>query len=316
MNMMNVPNLRLSFYKLVIIIAVTLLQNSIFAQSNPTAPAQGFSVFVKNSATLQNSQSQGPVAIGGDFNLSGNSVLAQSSAGTFKVSNLAIGLLIGGKVNYTSGNSNYVNNGYLKIGNGTGSIVWYVDNNGASSSLKVSKSGYNDQSFIQLQTSAFNLGVSASNNPVIQSGLIDFGAAFTTLQASSTCMSTYTNNASLTNPNGNVFGSTINSVLTYGQVKINLASGVNVLNVSGADLNNVSIFSFNNSPDASHILVVNVNAGSTYTWNVWNQSGVSQSNSPYIIYNFYNTTSLTISGNSQIEGTVFAPFADINKPNR
>ena len=313
--MMNVPNLRLSFYKLVIIIAVTLLQNSIFAQSNPTAPAQGFSVFVKNSATLQNSQSQGPVAIGGDFNLSGNSVLAQSSAGTFKVSNLAIGLLIGGKVNYTSGNSNYVNNGYLKIGNGTGSIVWYVDNNGASSSLKVSKSGYNDQSFIQLQTSAFNLGVSASNNPVIQSGLIDFGAAFTTFQASSTCMSTYTNNASLTNPNGNVFGSTINSVLTYGQVKINLASGVNVLNVSGADLNNVSIFSFNNSPDASHILVVNVNAGSTYTWNVWNQSGVSQSNSPYIIYNFYNTTSLTISGNSQIEGTVFAPFADINKPN-
>ncbi len=309
-----VTNRIIRLFKLLIISALVFVNANLFAQSNPTASAQGFGIFVKNNVTLQSSQSQGPVALGGDFNLNGNYTVTAGNEGTFKVSNVAIGLLIGGKLNYTSGSTVYVNKGYVKLGDGTGTVVWYKDNNGATSNIRLTKNGYGDQPYIQIQASVGSLNnVSATSNPVLQSGLIDFGAAFTTFQASSTCMSTYTNNASLTNPNGNVSGSTLNSVVTNGQVKINLNSGVNVLNVSGTDLNNVSNFTYNNGPDQTHILVVNVNAGATYTWNVWNQSGLGQSNSPYVIYNFYNTTNLTISGNNQIEGTVFAPYADLNK---
>ena len=300
--------------KLLIAVFLVSVNLSAFAQSNPTSSAQGFNMFLKNGATLQSSQLQGALAIGGDLTLNGNYTVAASSAGTFKVGGVTVGLLVGGKVNYTSGNSfNVNNNGYVIVGNSTGSVAWLKDNNGASSNIRITRNGYGDQPYIQLQTNASNLGVSATTNPVFQSGLINFTTAFTQFQSSATVMSAYTNNASLTNPNGNVTGSMISSVLTNGQIKINLASGVNVLNVTGTDLNNVSTITFNNSPDASHVLVVNVNAAGSYSWNVWNQSGISQSNAAYIIYNFYNTTSLTIAGNNAIEGTVFAPSADINK---
>jgi LruC domain-containing protein len=46
---------------------------------------------------------------------------------------------------------------------------------------------------------------------------------------------------------------------------------------------------------------------------VWNQAGLAFQNCPYIIYNFYNTTNLQIEGNSTIEGTILAPFAEITK---
>ena len=299
--------------KLLTVVLFATVNLTVFAQSNPTSFAQGFNIFVKNGATLQSSQLQGALAVGGDFTINGNYTIAASSAGSYIVGEATVGLLVGGKVNYTSGNQLNVNNGYLIIGNSTGSVAWYKDNNGASCNLRITKNGYGDQPYIQLPTTASHLGVSASNNPVFQSSPINFATAFTQLQASSNCMSTYATKATLTNPNGNVSGSTISSVLTNGQLKINLASGVNVLNVTGSDLNSPSNITFTNSPDANHVLVVNVNASGSYTWNVWSQSGVSQSNAAYVIYNFYNTTSLNISGNNQLEGTVFAPFADINK---
>ena len=74
------------------------------------------------------------------------------------------------------------------------------------------------------------------------------------MKASATSLSNCTTTGNiLSNPNGNVFGSTISSVLTSGQVKITLATGTNVLNVSGSDLNSVTNgITFTNSPDASH----------------------------------------------------------------
>ncbi len=311
---MNQISSNYRLYKLLVTVLFVLTNLASFAQSNPTSSAQGFNVFLKNGATLQSSQIQGPLAIGGALTLSSNFTVAANTAGSFRVGGVTVGLLIGGRVNYTSGSSFNVNsNGYAIIGDSTGSVSWYHDNNGASSSIRITDNGYSNKPYIQLQQNATYFGVSATSNQVFQSGLINFNTAFTQFQTSATVMSAYTNNASLTNPNGNISGSTISSVITNGQVKINLTSGVNVLNVTGTDLNNVSTITFNNSPDASHVLVVNVNAAGTYNWNVWNQSGVSQSNAAYIIYNFYNTTSLTISGNNSIEGTVFAPSADLNK---
>ena len=129
------------------------------------------------------------------------------------------------------------------------------------------------------------------------------------MRASSTSISQIANNAQLTNPNGQ----SISNTNLPSQVKINLQNGVNYLNITGTDLNNVSNFTYNNGPNASRILVINVDASGTFDWNVWNQAGVGNQHAPYILYNFYNTTQLNIEGNSTIEGTVFAPFADIEK---
>ena len=291
------------------LLVINLLGHS---QINPVQPALSFNQFIQNNATLVTNETEGPVAIGGDLTIGGNYQVAIHSVGTFQVSGVSIGLLIGGKVNYSSGGGSilYVNNsGYVKIGDCTGSTIWYKDNNNANSNLQVTSGSYNGTPRIQLQTSGANLGTSASVNPVCQGGLIDFSTAFSSLKSNATCISGLSNNASLTNPNGN----SISNVGLPNQVKINLASGVNILNVTGSDLNNVSVFTYNNAPDANHILVINVNAEGSYSWNVWNQAGVGFSNCPYIIYNFYNTTTLNIIGNNTIEGTVLAPYADITK---
>jgi LruC domain-containing protein/choice-of-anchor A domain-containing protein len=283
------------------------------AQQSPTAPALGFNVFVKNAATLSTNETDGPIAIGGDLTLKGNYVIAAQSAGTFKVGTTNIGLLIGGRINYTSGNQFYVNNGYVKLGNATGSTVHYKDNNGANSNLRITSGRYDANPSINLQTSAANLGVSATVNPVVQAGLIDFAKAFSTMQANSKIMAAMSTNIEFTNPNGDRKGSTLASVLTSGQVKVNLKDGVNVINTNAKEINTVDIITFNTTPNAKRILVININAEGTFNWKVWNQAGLGLQNCPYIIYNFYNTTNLQIQGNSTVEGTVFAPLADITK---
>ena len=303
--------------------AILLFSNNSFAQS-PTTPALGFNAFLQQNATLITNESEGPIAIGGNLTVGGNYQVNIHSVGTFSVSNAPIGLFVGGQVILSSG-SLQVNSGrYVKIGNCAASNIktWYVDNNNAASNIYITGSGASYASTpninINSNNTTWGTAVSASNNPVCDANTateINFATAFSTMQASATNMAACNTSGNiLSNPNQNIFGSTISSVLTGGQIKITLASGTNVLNVSGADLNSVTNgITFTNSPDANHVLVINVNAAGSYTWNVWNQGGVSATNAPFILYNFYNTTSLNIAGNNTIEGTVFAPNAAITK---
>lgn len=287
-----------------------LFGGALLAQS-PTQPALGFNVFLENGAYLSTNETDGPVAMGGDLTLAGNYQVSTNNAGNFFVGGVKVSLVIGGKIIYQSGNSLQVNqNGYVKIGDGSGSHVWYKDPNNATPPIQITAgANYNSSPRIQLQANAPSLGVSSLNNPVLQGGLINFGTAFTALRLNSTAIAACTNNAYLTNANGQ----TISNVGLPNQVKINLNNGINYLNVSGSDLNNVQVFTYVNQPSASKILVVNVNAPGSFTWNVWNQAGIGLTQCPYIIYNFYNTTHLNIAGSSTIEGTVLAPFADVKK---
>ncbi len=290
-----------------IIISSSLHSNS----QSPTQPALGFNVFLENNATLSTNETEGPIALGGDLNIAGNYQIAVQSPGNFTVQGVPIGLLVGGRVNYQSGNQLQINNNaYIKIGDGTGSVVWYFDQNNAASPIRITpNSNYNSTPRIMLQANAPQLGVSSSNNPVIQGGLIDFTSAFNTMRNSSLSISKCTNNATLTNPNGQP----ISNTNLPNQVKIILQDGINYLNVSGADLNNVSVFTYENQPNSNRVLVVNVDAPGTFNWNVWNQAGIGFNQCPFVIYNFYNTTQLNIVGSSTVMGTIFAPFANIQK---
>ena len=282
-----------------------------FAQS-PTVPAKNFNVFTLGNTTLTTNESEGPIAIGGDLTITGSYQVAIHSAGNFLVGNKPIGLLVNGKVNYQSGNSVQVlSNAYVKIGNANGSTVWYADQNNATPPIRITpNSNYNSSPRIELNSNAPSLGVSVNNNPVFQSNLLDFNAAFQTMKASSLSISQCTQNIQLTNPNGQ---SITNATLTN-QVKINLQSGINYWNITVTQLNSVDEISFNNvKPSASKVLVINVDASGTFNWDVWNQGGIGFQDCPYIMYNFYNTTTLNITNGASIEGTIFAPFADIFK---
>lgn len=296
--------------RIVSIVMMTLTGAFLFAQS-PTFPAKNFNVFTLGNTTLTTNESEGPIAIGGDLTINGSYQIAVHNAGTFLVNNVPIGLLVNGKVNYQSGNSLQVNsNGYVKIGNANSSTVWYADPNNATPPIRITpNSNYNSSPRIMLQANAPSLGVSVNNNPVFQSNLLDFASAFQTMKASSLSIAQCTQNVQLTNPNGQ----SIPTTNLPNQVKINLQNGINYWNITAADLNAVQIITFNNKPTASKVLVINVNAAGTFNWNVWNQAGIGFQDCPYIMYNFYNTTQLNITNGSTIEGTVFAPFADIVK---
>lgn len=283
-----------------------------FAQS-PTAPALNFNVFLENGASLTNNETEGPVAMGGNLTLSGSYQVSTHSVGTYKVNNIPVSLAVGGKIIYGSGQRVQVNNnGYVKIGDSTGSYVWYKDQNNAFSPIRITPgANYNGSPRIELSANAQNLGnVSSVNNPVFQNPGIDFASAFTQLRDNAIAMSTLTDNADLTNPNGNPIPHTN----LPNQVKINLNNGINVLNITGADLNACQQFTYNHQPSASKVLIINVNAPGNFNWTVWNQGGFGGlSNCAYILYNFYNTTTLTFNQGNAVEGTVFAPFADIIK---
>jgi choice-of-anchor A domain-containing protein len=185
-----------------------------------------------------------------------------------------------------------------------------LNNSNASAPIRITpNSDYFATSHIQLQGSASAFNASTSNNPVFEADALDFSLAFQRLRTNSASLSQATNNAQLTDNNGsNIPNTGLPSI-----VKINLANGTNYLNITGSDLNNVNTFIYNQQPDANKRVVINVNAAGNFNWDVWNQSTLGLMESPYILYNFYNTTNLQIQGNHAIAGTVLAPFANINK---
>ena len=280
------------------------------AQTNPVTPAMAFNVFLENGATLTNNETEGPIAIGGDLNVNAGYQVSIHSTGTFMVGGVHVSLVVGGKVNYLNGNLQIGNSGYVKIGNCIGSTMWYTDPNNAYPPIRITPgSNYNASSMISLSVSSNTIGVSASVNPICQGGLINFTSAFTQMRSYSTSISTMTDNATITTSGGTPLAHTG----LPGQVKINLHTGVNVLNITGADLNAVTDFVYNNAPDANHVMIFNVNAGSSFTWHPFSTGGVGFSQCPYIMYNFYNTTALNIGSGNAVEGTVYAPYADITK---
>lgn len=280
------------------------------AQS-PTSPALGFNVFLEKDAKVVTNETDGPFACGGDLTLAGSYNVSTNYTGSYMVGLNKVTLLVGGKVNYQSGSGLQVNsNGYVKIGDSTGSCAWYKDLLGLLSPMRITPGvNYNATTRINLQATSLLLGVSALLNPVFQNNLIDFGTAFNKMKTSALSMAACIDNAVITNANGG----TIPHTGLPSQIKISLNTGVNILNIKGSDLNSVQTCTYNNQPSATRVLIVNVDAAGSFDWTVWNQAGIGFTNCPYILYNFYNCTALNIKGSSTIEGTVFAPYADIVK---
>ena len=203
-------------------------------------------------------------------------------------------------------NPNY----YTKIGKNNGSVAWYFDELNAPANMRVTPNGtYNSSSRIQMNNNSPAYGVSSGTNPVFENNLLDFSSAFQSLRANSTNMASNMNNAVLEDDNGNAI---TNTTLTN-QTEIFLNNGVNYLNVTGADLNSVQGLTFQNLSSINKVLIVNVDAPGNFNWDTWEQLGITSADSPYVLYNFYNSTEVNIEGSETIYGTIFAPFADVKK---
>ena len=143
--------------------------------------------------------------------------------------------IINGKIIYQDSEGINLNQGYLKIGDLTESTVYDLDNNNVATNTRVTPGQYNATPRILLQRNQQLVSIDAPD-------VIDFETAFEELNSASVSFSQFANNITIENGN-----------------KITLAENtLNVLNVTGEELNNLTNFTFNNQPTADSPLLINV----------------------------------------------------------
>jgi len=267
---------------------------------NPLDIAIGFNLLTKENTIFSSGESEGPIALGGDFTIDGNTNVAIHSAGNFTDASDAtitpIGMYVEGKLIFQSGSGvNLNSNSYAKIGNLNNGIC-FETNNGNTANTRITTSHYDGNPKISFSTKQ----PCASINNI---GLINFNSLFTSFENYSTAIAQITANNTI-----NIDGG--------GNASINLiANETNVIDITGTSLDNLNGINFPTLPSATSPLVINVDASGTFNWSPASTGGISDLQGPYILWNFYNTTSLTITGGTTIVGSIFAPKADLIKDN-
>ncbi len=294
------------FYIVCALVAGFNAANAQTSSTNPLYYASGFNVFTKSSVTFTAGDTHGPVATGGDLTLNGATIIGMNSTGTYPnglndANNY--GLVIGGRINYNSGNVSYVNNGYLRLGNTAGTTLYAVDNNNAGTNLQATSGAFNAQTRVQLQRQQPVASVTTASG-------LNFTNAFNELNNNSSLINTYSTGNACSNFNYIAVPTTQNPHITLVDNKINY---MNLTQAQLSNISNLGSFIFDNHPSASRILIINVTGGGTYNWSTPNVGGVDESDGAYILINFSQVTSLTLGGGNSVYGSVLAPNADVYK---
>ena len=256
--------------------------------------ALGFNAFIHNGVSLTSGDSDGPIAMGGDLTLNGLFTAAGHTAGTFYYEDdtEASSLIINGKINYIENEGIHLNNGYVKLGDLTGSVAHDIDDNNARNNTRITQGTYNDQPRVHVQRNQNTSTINVAN-------IIDFDAAFEELNSSSVYYSELPNNLTLQEGN-----------------KISLLDdSFNVLHITGEELNGLVNFTFNNQPTATSPVIINIDVEEDFVWNVQNQAGIGDQHGAHIIFNFYNNQGVITmeEGGATVIGTVLAPNSHLIK---
>ncbi|MCF0073825.1 choice-of-anchor A family protein [Dyadobacter sp. CY261] len=327
----------------------------VFAQS-PTSAATRFNIFVKGDAVLQSSETEGPIAVGGNVTTNQYQISFNKEHGVLFVNNASIGLAVRGGVKLNSGSLTVNGDNYVKIGNCTPSDasatklrVWYKDNNNAASTIRITE--INKQYWetpnitINANINTWSPSVSENVNPVCESvfgtgpGQIDMDAAFISFIKRSNQLKEMADNLPIRDQNGNIMqsaamGPYLDPNIFGNNPKIIVdPNKINVLTVSAAVWNKIGSSNIEGIPQGLQIgntsytgpfgLIVNIvdfptfaNSNGNDRINFPTFGGLSDSQASYVIYNFPDATkSITLGGNGQISGTIFAPQADVVKEN-
>ena len=279
------------------------------AQSNPSLYANGFNVFTQTGITLQNGDTHGPLATGGNLTLNGAAILSMNYTGTYPFgANNAnnYGLVVNGRIYYTSGQVSTLNQGYLRLGNVTGTTLYDHDNNGASSNLQATSGSYGSSPRLEVQRYQDKTTATTASG-------IDFVAAFNEFNYNTALINSYRNTTTCA---GNFNYITIPSGVSNPQITL-MTGKVNYIDLTESQLNNLNTqgsITFTNSPNANRLLIINVRTtNGTYSWTPFNAAGLNESDAAYILLNFPDATNLTIAGSNAVYSAIYAPGANVNK---
>lgn len=276
---------------------------------NPVAGNLGFNVMTEGNASLVATESEGPIAVGGNLIVGGGYNVSLHDAGTFTVGSDArpSSLVVGGRVDWASGAPSglvRVLAGYVKIGDLAGSEVHALDGNGAQVNTRVTETGADYGASPRIE-----LAVQQPKDTVGAAGLIDFTAAFGTFRERSATLAACPNDVALLDSSGVPLID--GQIPANGQVRIQLVAGrQNILNISSDELSKITEMTFVDPlPAKDTPFVVNVSTGDTFDWHSPNMAGVSIIQAPYILWNLPTVTQLVRTGGDTLEGTLYAPNA-------
>ena len=148
----------------------------------------------------------------------------------------------------------------------------------------------------------------ASIGDPVPADLIDIEGAFALYEQLSTDLGTCPTTVVLTDDAGNPIASP--PVAPF-RAHVTLTSGqTNVLNISAADLASLQELTFDDVPTQDTPLLVNVTGD--FLGGIPNQPGLTSASARYILYNFVDAATVTVTGGDSLRGTVYAPRAFVN----
>ncbi|WP_455680233.1 collagen-binding domain-containing protein [Streptomyces roseolus] len=267
---------------------------------NPVSGGNGFGVVVETDALLGSTESEGPVAIGGDLSYGAGYNVALHTPGTFRDGTDArpTALLVGGRIDYAAGSPvgvlKVLQDGYVKVGDLSGSEVVTRDANDAAVKTQVVATGQGHDSTPRVELTVEQPALSVGPHP----GLMDFTGLFAAYRDRADALASCAATVEVEDP---------------GRIGLD-ASRTNVLRLTGEELNALSELTFLDRPTAEGPLVIDVDtraSGSVFTWDVPNLAGVSGEDAPFILWNFSDATAVTIATGDSVEGTIYAPRAHV-----
>lgn len=319
-------NLRINVLCLLLMVqAFFMAGSSVRAQDkvNPLAETAEFIIFTKADATLLSNESEGPAAIGGNLNIgdpeNNKSAGYAVYSGSYKVpgsQNIPLALLVNGGVNYFKGRIAVIGNqkGYVKIGQlyaGAGadeSRVHETDRNGASSPMRITKATDSyDQYDAAIELSGNRFDFDVANNPVgfLPNSIIHFDQVFEDLKKVS---------GDLKNLQGTVYSDGNN------QGNLRLIDNISdvwgdpyIWNTDASFLSNLGELKISFTPTAERPLIINVSTGADFNFKVFNMNGFNADILPYVLWHFPSVVNLNISEGNTVEGSIFAPYANLRK---
>ncbi|MFD3530063.1 collagen-binding domain-containing protein [Streptomyces sp. NPDC058664] len=267
---------------------------------NPVAGGNGYGVVTEKDALLGSTESEGPVAVGGNLSYGSGYDVSLRTAGTFTAPGDArpTALLVGGRIAHgadsRAGVLKVLSDGYVKIGDLTGSDVVTKDGDNAAVHTRVTATGAGHDPTPRVELTADQPAASVGPAP----GLMDFTALFGAYRDRADALATCADNV---------------EIVDRGRVTP-VAGRTNVLRLTGAELNRLSELTFLDRPTATGPLVIDVDTtatGGVLTWDVPDLAGISGADAPYVLWNFADATDITIDAGDTIEGTVYAPRAHL-----
>lgn len=272
----------------------------------------GFLVIAQGNVLLSADESEGTVAVGGNLSFTSSyNVAAHSPAvPTFTAPGDSVPTLLyvrGGVVWPATGvNLKVLNGGYTKIGDTSTYTAFDHDQNNALINYSIVPPGATVNTNPQISGTVTQ--TPASIGTPVPASLIDVDGAFALYRPTATALAGCDENVLPTDANGTPI---VRPITSPTSIYLTLTPGVtNVLNLTAAELGQLTEITYRTPPSASTPLLINVSGD--YSGTFPNQAGVSGSQAPYILWNFATASTVTVNGGAAMEGTLYAPNAAVS----